>query len=57
MNRIFVAALKEETPNLDYFFHTGVGKINASYNLIKFCLLYTSPSPRDMRRSRMPSSA
>ena len=22
-----------------------------------FCLLYTSPSPRDMRRSRMPSSA
>ena len=33
MNRIFVAALKEETPNLDYFFYTGVGKINASYNL------------------------
>ena len=24
---------------------------------IIFCLLYTSPSPRDMRRSRMPSSA
>ena len=23
----------------------------------KNCLLYTSPSPRDMRRSRMPSSA
>ena len=23
----------------------------------KGCLLYTSPSPRDMRRSRMPSSA
>ena len=23
----------------------------------KTCLLYTSPSPRDMRRSRMPSSA
>ena len=21
------------------------------------CLLYTSPSPRDMRRARMPSSA
>ena len=26
-------------------------------DLNKFCLLYTSPSPRDMRRSRMPSSA
>ena len=25
--------------------------------LFKICLLYTSPSPRDMRRSRMPSSA
>ena len=28
------------------------------YNVwCKDCLLYTSPSPRDMRRSRMPSSA
>ena len=25
--------------------------------LIKSCLLYTSPSPRDRTRSRMPSSA
>ena len=25
--------------------------------LLYICLLYTSPSPRDMRRSRMPSSA
>ena len=24
---------------------------------LEICLLYTSPSPRDMRRSRMPSSA
>ena len=24
---------------------------------LKFCLLYTSPSPRDQRGSRMPSSA
>ena len=28
-----------------------------NYELYKVCLLYTSPSPRDMRRSRMPSSA
>ena len=26
-------------------------------NNLWICLLYTSPSPRDMRRSRMPSSA
>ena len=25
--------------------------------LFQFCLLYTSPSPRDKRQSRMPSSA
>ena len=26
-------------------------------SLIRTCLLYTSPSPRDKRQSRMPSSA
>ena len=26
-------------------------------NQFKFCLLYTSPSPRDRQKSRMPSSA
>ena len=31
--------------------------ISKSLDLILSCLLYTSPSPRDMRRSRMPSSA
>ena len=32
---------------------------SSNQNLIDVacCLLYTSPSPRDMRRSRMPSSA
>ena len=29
----------------------------ASYGQRGFCLLYTSPSPRDRTRSRMPSSA
>ena len=26
-------------------------------DLLEFCLLYTSPSPRDRQKSRMPSSA
>ena len=30
---------------------------NGVLSEIYICLLYTSPSPRDMRRSRMPSSA
>ena len=31
--------------------------LNISYNNFINCLLYTSPSPRDTRSSRMPSSA
>ena len=31
-------------------------KIRGAYNKMS-CLLYTSPSPRDTERSRMPSSA
>ena len=27
------------------------------YEMVNICLLYTSPSPRDKRQSRMPSSA
>ena len=42
-------------------FHEQVGEIMTKelldVRLIDNCLLYTSPSPRDMRRSRMPSSA
>ena len=30
---------------------------NSKYMLLETCLLYTSPSPRDKRQSRMPSSA
>ena len=37
-------------------FHTGVN-VGTLHTLLSNCLLYTSPSPRDMRRSRMPSSA
>ena len=31
--------------------------IAKKWSLVKVCLLYTSPSPRDKRQSRMPSSA
>ena len=33
------------------------GCLHAGMDLYKHCLLYTSPSPRDKRQSRMPSSA
>ena len=35
----------------------GAGKSTLVDGLIQHCLLYTSPSPRDQRGSRMPSSA
>ena len=31
--------------------------ISQHFGVWRACLLYTSPSPRDLRRSRMPSSA
>ena len=38
--------------------HDGKGSpIDVTMAFIKGCLLYTSPSPRDKRQSRMPSSA
>ena len=33
------------------------GRIRSGYELVRACLLYTSPSPRDGLLSRMPSSA
>ena len=33
------------------------GHVDFSYEVSRSCLLYTSPSPRDRTRSRMPSSA
>ena len=35
MNKLFLAAIKEETVGLDYFKHVGVGKINATYNTLR----------------------
>tara|TARA_S200000501_G_scaffold4843_1_gene4180 strand:- start:410 stop:934 length:525 start_codon:yes stop_codon:yes gene_type:complete len=40
MNKLFVAALKEETIGLNNFYYVGVGKINATYNLIKLIHKY-----------------
>ena len=31
--------------------------VTIGYTISKCCLLYTSPSPRDRQKSRMPSSA
>ena len=35
----------------------GIKMIDADGGMLAHCLLYTSPSPRDLSTSRMPSSA
>ena len=40
--------------------HTGLGEVPGGEKIrqtLEDCLLYTSPSPRDRQKSRMPSSA
>ena len=39
------------------YLHRGMEKIAENRTNVMFCLLYTSPSPRDRQKSRMPSSA
>ena len=39
---------------VNHMFDLGIADVSF---MVCNCLLYTSPSPRDMRRSRMPSSA
>ena len=54
---MFVLYNKSDTPkrpeNLKKYYNV----LNALVDGCKICLLYTSPSPRDRTRSRMPSSA
>ena len=52
-------AMSEEMRNDESIFLMGeeVAEYNGAYKASKGCLLYTSPSPRDVEESRMPSSA
>ena len=49
-----ITALESKLLRCEAEYKTAEGQKNAVY---KNCLLYTSPSPRDKRQSRMPSSA
>ena len=58
LDEIVVQKLGFELPKADLSDWQGVldSQLNPT-SQIHFCLLYTSPSPRDQRGSRMPSSA
>ena len=52
----------DETPHAgedtgDYVLRLSLDKAGKVANQISTCLLYTSPSPRDRQKARMPSSA
>ena len=49
-------AMRAEIERDDLLNTARIGSLHARA-LYRFCLLYTSPSPRDQRGSRMPSSA
>ena len=50
-----ISSLKD---TLNSTINTSLGAMSTSFNnLSTGCLLYTSPSPRDVEESRMPSSA
>ena len=40
MDKLFIAAIKDETFGIDYFKHIGVGKINATYNTLRLINIY-----------------
>ena len=50
-------ALTEVIPNIEKLVEALVTRFDNRGRLFYICLLYTSPSPRDKRQSRMPSSA
>ena len=43
--------------NLIGYYAPHEGSSTLAYGIYNVCLLYTSPSPRDLSTSRMPSSA
>ena len=56
-----IVALNEKIKNESAFIDllmSEIGKVIVGQKvMVESCLLYTSPSPRDRTRSRMPSSA
>ena len=63
-NRLSILAACEDPTTVTTYEYTGnkwplpqTGQMWLEYELLNNCLLYTSPSPRDVEESRMPSSA
>ena len=55
IDMIFEGPQKQGPPPYSQTYRDGIEEINGKW--YTNCLLYTSPSPRDLSTSRMPSSA
>ena len=55
--RISKVSPKEQDSIIEEFYYDSKAQSYISRDGVKYCLLYTSPSPRDRQKSRMPSSA
>ena len=53
----FIYSDTDDSPAIKYANHFLIKKYDDFHEIDNFCLLYTSPSPRDATTSRMPSSA
>ena len=58
-HQIFEKSIEERKEGETYTFYDGPPTANGKPHIghVLTCLLYTSPSPRDKRQTRMPSSA
>ena len=56
-NKFYKEILKGVSENLEGFDKTIQDYVDRPIQQLDVCLLYTSPSPRDRQKSRMPSSA
>ena len=56
-NRVYRVGIEDSQPLIAKFYRPLRWTIEQISEEHSFCLLYTSPSPRDRTRSRMPSSA
>ena len=54
---LMISACNNPQPTSSKFSAPGPGKYIEWFGDNEICLLYTSPSPRDVEESRMPSSA
>ena len=57
LSKMLIAAFKKKSNLNKLMFIFSSSSFQQAYKRIQYCLLYTSPSPRDATLSRMPSSA